>query len=680
MTSIIDISTGLNFDLPEKIGISVHKTSPFEITQGSITLPIKLPWTKKNIKLLRFPDRIESVVKPNKTFEVTIMTSLYQRKGTMNILRIVSEKYIETTVVFEESAFYATCYNTMINDLFTEIRDDFDVETNGIEQARLDWIDYLQDVTIGKEVDDFFVFEVLSRDNLSGTDFTLLNRLEYPSQKVSGNIYCPTLYNRTGKIINITLDGEPFSLSVLPGHNITPFLKLNYVLTELFSKLGYTLDKSELEANPHFGKMTVLNNTADSILTGVLKYSQLLPTCTIAAFLKSISVLMGCTFEIIGNQAKIVLWKSTLNLSSHNYTDFSKYLSQQPELTPINPTSLKLTSKAKFEQLTYIIPPNPYPGELDPNEYIGAPDEEMPSGSVFPVEWIDNNFYQYFDKTEQEYFIMRLMSNVATMMNYALPPLTGAVLDLSGLDQQKLGEYNGADFDSHFRLRKSITRFQKDNDAEYQSGNFPDVKSFDSDHAALTEVNESLIGETVSPSQLFPKVSIGEVRRLNSQMMANDELSSVEDIKAECPIMFAFQRREVFPEYTEQGPAYGIIFFGSLVHVIMSSNGDISEMSLRFSGEFGIFNWYYQELAQMLEKSCFEVKTNLNLPETELDYIDKGKPILIKGQPLLPLSLKFEFKNDSLNIHETTFRTMRNYILEEDVDENELNQQILNQT
>ena len=333
-----------------------------------------------------------------------------------------------------------------------------------------------------------------------------------------------------------------------------------------------------------------------------------------------------------------------------------------------------------FEHLSYIIPPNPYPGELNPDEYIGEPDEEMPSGSVFPVEWIDNNFDQYFDKVEQEYFILRLMSNVATMMNYALPSLTGATLDLYGLDQQKLGEYNGAEYDSHFKLRKSITRFQKDNDAEYQSGDYPDVKSFNSDHAALTEINESLISEAVSPSQLFPKVCIGEVRRLNSQMMADEELVSVDEIKAECPIMFAFNRREVFPEYTETGPAYGIIFFGSLAHIIMSSNGDVSEMSLRFGGEHGIFNWYYQELAQMLSRSCFGLKAKLNLPTTELDYIDKGQPVLIQGQPVLPLSLKFELKHKEINIHEAVFRSLRSYILEEEVDEDELNQQILNQT
>jgi len=150
MTSIIDILTGLRFDLPEKIGISILKTSPFELAQGSISLPSNFPWTDKNVKILGFPDRIEKVVMPKKSFDVAIRTGTYERKGTLNILRVVPKKYIETTIVFEESSFYAKCHNTIVNELFNEIRDDYDVETNGIEQARLNWISYLQDVTIGK--------------------------------------------------------------------------------------------------------------------------------------------------------------------------------------------------------------------------------------------------------------------------------------------------------------------------------------------------------------------------------------------------------------------------------------------------------------------------------------------------------------------------------------------------
>jgi hypothetical protein len=150
--------------------------------------------------------------------------------------------------------------------------------------------------------------------------------------------------------------------------------------------------------------------------------------------------------------------------------------------------------------------------------------------------------------------------------------------------------------------------------------------------------------------------------------------------------MFAYYRKGVVQQ-PAQDPGtyiYAVHFYGSshsngITYNPTTEANEYFEASINFAGWKGVYNRSYQQLARVLSKSPIEVKASLNLPLHELDYIESGNPVLIHGNLLLPKSLKYTLENNRARVTEAVFRTLRDYISEDEIDEQALNQQILNQ-
>ncbi|MDD2279787.1 MAG: hypothetical protein PHS05_12085 [Bacteroidales bacterium] len=676
MTQIIDKESGLHFDLSDRIPIAIERFSPFELTVGEISLPIKLPFTENNLLILDHPDRFDSLFDKKIKKEVVVVNTFFQRGAEFTLIRVDGENFIEGVVVFETSVFYRKAHNTQMPVVFNVTRDDYTTAAG--------WVEHMGKVMTGLVSDDFFVFEVLCKDQISDRKYAYLNQIEHryigstPDMVDLGGLR----HSRTVGFW-VKYDGVDTRVTTLIGHNVTPFLKLDYVLNKIFTHFGYTFDNEELLENPHYQFAAVLNNTADSIVSGSLNYSMLVPTSSVAEFLKSVSVLLGCGFAFAGKTVKPILYNNHLKQAVDTSTlDFTKYIAKRPRIVYRESKSLSLSSAVVAESLVFNIP---YDNELIPQPI---------SFSELENNWPEDQFMQFYADTGIRHIGIQQAIDCAeiaySLTNSFTWPATyedynnnGVVLSRTNArNSTKYVQFQNFSTDKIRHFQKIISKFTSDVSAELKVGDFASSHTLSSPHSTLPDITQFIVELTDwVQEEIFPKTYIGEVRRLRSRISIDRES---DEVIPECPIMFAFNRKGVYKKELQGGGGYTylVFFYGSSTHTdilpTVDEVGEYSEMSLHFDGWRGIYYTCYRELSRILLNSPVELRVPLNLPLQNIDYVDRGVKVLISGQLLKPVSIRYELGRNEVRIIEAVFETLKSYLDPEEVNTNDIDQQILN--
>lgn len=671
MTTIYDIESQQYLELGGKKTISIEAASPFLIAEGSITLPLDLPYTKKNLNALGQPDRIEFVKKIKTKRKVLIQNKIYQKHGELTIIEVDStKKLIKVSVIFDQSTLFREAHITTLQQVFESI---------SITKTLPEWGTHLERVMRGQDITDYSVFEVIVKDTLNSKRLLFLNELEEPTVDAV-KVYFQTLRFKQASWVEGIIDNNNVWIATLPGHNITPFLKIDYVLNQIFTYFGYTLDTSLLQANPHYSDLTVLNNCADAIVTGTLKYSNLVPTCTAAVFLKSAATLLGCGFSIKGTDAKLIQWEDCLEEKpDRKPKDYSRFLASKPIVTHVDPQAIEFAGKSLSANIEFRIVPDVNPVAID----LG----QLGSGFQYPV----GELVQFQTPRDGLLYTGKRISDAYMELEQCLiaAPTGDPILYQDAIDWNKyliLNELSG--FDRNFlSIRKSP--FQVDMPSSYKFGNFPDSIKFSSDHVSPVDINHGLIYNTFDDwyrrRMDFAKSYVGDIRRVNSRAVI-EEGENLHEVNNDCPIMFAFANKAVFesPIQDTQNYAYVVTYFGASTHKALIPPAspelevwNVDEMDLRFEGSFGIHRKFYSKYSEILANSCIELSAPLNLPIHEIENYTMDEPSLLEGQPVLPILLKYEFTNNKTKVIEARFRIIKVY--PNQIDEGVLNQQILNQ-
>ena len=102
------LETGSKFDLPLDIKLNIEMASPIFSKAGAMSLPVSLPLTDKNRRLLHFPDRLdiydsdEEAIRTIPDIQVLVTQGSWQQVATMSISGC-SEESVEATMYFNES-------------------------------------------------------------------------------------------------------------------------------------------------------------------------------------------------------------------------------------------------------------------------------------------------------------------------------------------------------------------------------------------------------------------------------------------------------------------------------------------------------------------------------------------------------------------------------------------------
>ncbi len=233
------------YDLPAGFALEIEKKNPFFNSIGEKSLPITLPLTCNNKKLIGYAN-ILGKNKPAYKFNVTIEdgVNIYQAK---QVIHSISSAGISCTFYLGISRFWNLANVSKIRDLLGDkIYVSSDLQGDLIRS-----MDFAADF-------DFVVFPAAVK--LSGDTIFILNETEI----IDGAL---KLIGRNARVIT---EGE-LKTSCPAGYGISAFAKANRFLKIIINKLGYSLEPSFLDTAP-FNQMVFLNNVADLITINKIKW------------------------------------------------------------------------------------------------------------------------------------------------------------------------------------------------------------------------------------------------------------------------------------------------------------------------------------------------------------------------------------------------------------------------
>jgi hypothetical protein len=405
------------------------------------------------------------------------------------------------------------------------------------------------------------------------------------------------------------------------GYGVTPFLKLNYVLKEIFRYLGYELQPSFFSTNPDYNKMVVLNNTADAILKGTIDYSQLLPDTTIDNFLSSLrkKYLLDFFINDDGKSVEVRLLDNILTEDADD--DYSLYIDGDLEVEYEEPKQIKLTSKRSLEKAAVVFDSSSefFRNNVVVQQITTYDDVLNPELGVIYVK----NAGFYF---KREYFPERTVDGV----------------------------HIGAGRFSTFYTRDLFNFYNK-----YESLKTEEFESSDEFIPMILSyfTTGAKTGEGVASTMRMPIPFIGAPRHLNSYVKTSSG-DIEEDKENSCPLGFCFAigRSKVVQAYKNST----MHFLGTILAYDNAGNR-WGESSLLYNGENGLFEKNWKKYDDILRGSNPVLTGKINLPQTKIASLRMDRLKIIHGQPVLPLSIKYEQKNGFTEVKEMQFKCIKGY-------------------
>lgn len=324
-------------DLGGELTLQVEEKSPVMNERGSQSLPATVPATARNMLIMGFPHRLDSVEAPMGDDKSCVVSDgVYHRRGILNLVSASRRNGVTLNVGFDNSEAYEAWKKRKLNELALPMVGDGNVSSlKGLLQAAYS--------NGGGE--DFAVFPVavereeVTTGNTKTTYWGMLNRVDGNGSLVSD-----------ARTQQQPVDGTMMNVMLPDGYGVTGFLYVWRVLELAFGDLGY-----EIESNPFKGavagdlsQVVVLNNVADAICTGWLKYSDLLPDCEVQAFLQALKVRFGLVYLLNQDTRRVRLELVRDIIAKSPALDITPWQSEWPLVSYEARKQLKLSAKTSL--------------------------------------------------------------------------------------------------------------------------------------------------------------------------------------------------------------------------------------------------------------------------------------------------------------------------------------------
>lgn len=292
-------------DLPEGFSMEVEDTNPIYNERGSQSVPATVPATPRNLRLLAFPTRVDSGTDPASPLrEAEVCDGPYIRRGLLNITSAGRSEGITFNIGFDNSTAYQKWSSKKLSELSTlPVVEGSQV---GYENSVDGIIDYMTALykSANPKTAPLAVFPVaIGREEYTdSSDSSKKATVYWEMLNVPTKVNGQTSLRQPSTLRRI-LDGTPTDVTVPYGYGLSPFVRVWKILNLIFEDLGVTLD-NPLKNDPEFNRLVILNNAADAICTGVIRYADLMPDCTVAEFLDSLWAKFGLVYNIDYNTAR----------------------------------------------------------------------------------------------------------------------------------------------------------------------------------------------------------------------------------------------------------------------------------------------------------------------------------------------------------------------------------------
>lgn len=258
--------------LPSGLSFTIEENSPFFSREGTQSIPVTLPVSEESFAKLGHPTRVGRSAAFVRKLPAKLSCGVVHKDGQLVIDSSSSREGIVCALMLNESDFYTKIKDVKLKDVFSEIiRDDFSESSDKIS----DWYTYLYSIYNGTVTDDFTLFPVAVNLDTTTSKYQFLNEPDFTSAL--------TPWALKWNSRSITADDK--TVFVPPGYGITPFLYLRKLIELLFESFDYTVRSNPFSSHTSLSKIVVLNNCADTICKGRIKYSDIVPDCTVADFI-----------------------------------------------------------------------------------------------------------------------------------------------------------------------------------------------------------------------------------------------------------------------------------------------------------------------------------------------------------------------------------------------------------
>lgn len=273
-------------DLPAGFAVEVEDTNPVFNERGSQSWPATVPATPANQRLLGFPARIDAGEDPNRPERVAVVSDgAYIRRGLVNVTSAGMSEGITFNVGFDNS----TAYNKWTERKLSEL--------SGLPVMSLSvsgWVNRLTEIyqSANPATEPLAVFplaignETFEQDGTTKIYWEILN-----APTSTGTMSQPTKVKRV-------IDGAVTEVTVPAGYCVSPFLRVWKVLELAFADLDLNIVDNFFKTDKELNRLVVLNNVADAICNGTLRYADLMPDCTVGEFLNALWVRFGLVYNI----------------------------------------------------------------------------------------------------------------------------------------------------------------------------------------------------------------------------------------------------------------------------------------------------------------------------------------------------------------------------------------------
>lgn len=359
------LNYGYQYDLPSDIQLNIEMVSPILSKGGSMSLPISLPLTKNNRMLLSYPDRLDiyNIATGHNHYglqdnvPVLVKQGSWQQEATMSITSC-SDTSIEVTLYFNESNIWSTMEDVTLPKAMGDLHfgdkptSEADIPNKrsalfaspglydhmvpmGISASEMDtWLQSHDFVVAPLYTKDGWLNELACVDRhvygSSGQDYLYENPLT--------GVYTSDVGKRFFRLkaeypwyTTSALKGKTSPVYMSSGVRVvgyqnknqhlycTGFLRLDVVLRQIFSHLGYTLQYDFTTSWPYatidgeqtlerlWNKIIVLNNTMDAIWPGCIYYSTLVPEVSCKEFILAVQAQFGVVFSAQPGTKNIIM-------------------------------------------------------------------------------------------------------------------------------------------------------------------------------------------------------------------------------------------------------------------------------------------------------------------------------------------------------------------------------------
>lgn len=583
---ITNLEKGEDYNLRPDTQIQVERTNPFFNDFGEQTIPLELPASERNRRILGFPDSFGRRVKMEAA-DVAIQDGEYFAQCRQMVLSAQYRGSISTAFYINDGSFYSRIQKVKLKDIF---KDEFIPGVNTVEQG----IAFCRSLRDNKN-EQYTIFPVLLTDdsgvnlgfnykflNAYGKDTGLKSKAKWmwKDGKMSYvnyttvSAFLPDINDSDCDFYNAIQRTEyvnEIPITLAPGYYISPFIRVNYLLQRIFAYFGYTLQSNFFTQTEPFTKMVVINNVIDVLVNGKIRLSDLVPDGTCADFLTVIRKKFCCEFTSDEDQhtANIIFLRDTLNALPEN--DLTSCVTQEPIVVYKTEKDYKRITLDAEDKLDTDI--------SDSYDDIDAMVKACPGAYFNPV---DGAFYK--QGWSGDYEVITKIGEASQAYN------TGGELETKEL-----------------KIPELIPEFRKltykatvdDEDVECDLGNHLYIGSYIAHNSKMIIAGEDK--ETASESASKQKTILA------------------------------------FSYLSEERPEGTI----SAYDIHNAEHPQIFDYALYYNGPFGIFEKFYRDYDLLLRNSLHEMKVKLLLSQSQKQNLPAYAKVMIRGVAFFFNKLKF---------------------------------------